>query len=111
MTSPYEVTPHAAKEQLTISKQATLIDVREPVEFALARIEGSELIPMGSIPAELQKLEGLADSGDLLILCHHGVRSLQVTMWLRARGIENCYSIAGGIDRWSREVDPTVTRY
>jgi rhodanese-related sulfurtransferase len=47
----------------------------------------------------------------LLILCHHGVRSLQVTMWLRARGIENCYSVAGGIDRWSREVDESVARY
>jgi rhodanese-related sulfurtransferase len=111
MASPFEITPQAAKEQLNSSKQATLIDVREPVEFALARIEGAELIPMGSIPAELQKLEGLSDSGDLLILCHHGVRSLQVTMWLRARGIENCYSVAGGIDRWSCEVDTSVPRY
>jgi rhodanese-related sulfurtransferase len=111
MTSPYEVTPQAAKEQLTDRKQATLIDVREPVEFALARIDGAELIPMASVPAELQKLEGLADSRDLLILCHHGVRSLQVTMWLRAHGIANCYSVAGGIDRWSREVDATVPQY
>jgi rhodanese-related sulfurtransferase len=111
MASPYEVTPQAAKEQLTDRKQATLIDVREPAECALAGIEGAELIPMGSVPAELQKLEGLADSGDLLILCHHGVRSMQVTMWLRARGIENCYSVAGGIDRWSCEVDPSVPRY
>ncbi len=111
MPSPFEITPQAAKEQLNSSKQATLIDVREPVEFALARIEGAELIPMGSIPAELQKLEGLSDSGDLLILCHHGVRSLQVTMWLRARGIENCFSVAGGIDRWSSEVDPAIPRY
>jgi len=111
MVSPFERTPHAAREQLNSIKQATLIDVREPVEFALARIDGAELIPMGSIPAELQKLEGLSDSGDLLILCHYGVRSLQVTMWLRARGIENCYSVAGGIDRWSCEVDPSVPRY
>jgi rhodanese-related sulfurtransferase len=111
MTSPFEVTPEAANLQVTTGKQATLIDVREPAEFALARIEGAELIPMGSIPAELQKLERLADSADLLILCHHGVRSLQVTAWLRARGIENCYSVAGGIDRWSCEVDPSVPRY
>jgi rhodanese-related sulfurtransferase len=111
MPSGFEVTPQAAKEQLSGSKKATLIDVREPVEFALARIEGAELIPMGSIPAELQKLEGLSDSGDLLILCHHGVRSLQVALWLRARGIENCYSVAGGIDRWSCEVDPAIPRY
>jgi rhodanese-related sulfurtransferase len=111
MASPLEVTPQAAKEQLTLRKEVTLIDVREPLEFALARIEGAELVPMGSVPAELQKLEGLADNGDLLILCHHGVRSLQVTMWLRARGIENCFSVAGGIDRWSVEVDASVPRY
>ena len=111
MASPYEITPQAVKMALTDSKQSILIDVREPAEFALARIEGAELIPMGSIPAELQKLEGLSDSADLLILCHHGVRSLQVTLWLRGKGIENCFSVAGGIDRWSAEIDPSVPRY
>jgi rhodanese-related sulfurtransferase len=111
MGSPYEVTPLAVKARLSDGKKATLIDVREPEECALARVEGAELIPMGSVPAEFQKLERLSDSGDLLILCHHGVRSLQVTMWLRARGIENCYSVEGGIDRWSREVDATVPQY
>ncbi len=111
MLSPFEVTPQAAKESLTATKKATLIDVREPLECALAQIQGAKLIPMASIPAELQTLEGLSDSGDLLILCHHGVRSMQVTMWLRARGIENCYSVAGGIDRWSCEVDQSVPRY
>jgi rhodanese-related sulfurtransferase len=111
MTPPFEVTPQAANEQVSITKQSILVDVREPVEFALARLDGAELIPMASIPSELQKLEGLADSKDLLILCHHGVRSLQVTMWLRARGIDNCYSVAGGIDRWSVEVDQSVPRY
>ena len=111
MGSPYEVTPLAVKARLSDGKKATLIDVREPAECALARVEGAELIPMASVPAEFQKLERLSDSGDLLILCHHGVRSLQVTMWLRARGIENCYSVEGGIDRWSREVDATVPQY
>ena len=111
MTTPYEITPQAVKEMLTDRKQATFVDVREPEEFVLARIEGAELIPMGSVPGELQKLEGLADSGVLLILCHHGVRSMQVVLWLRAQGIENCYSVAGGIDRWSWEVDPNVPRY
>jgi rhodanese-related sulfurtransferase len=111
MNSALEVTPLAANDQLTLRKDGTLIDVREPVEWALARIEGARFIPMGSVAAELQKLEGLADAGDLLVLCHHGVRSLQVAMWLRERGIENCYSVAGGIDRWSCEVDPTIPRY
>jgi rhodanese-related sulfurtransferase len=66
---------------------------------------------MQSIPAEFQTLEGLSDHANLLILCHHGVRSLQVASWLRAHGIENCYSIAGGIDRWSLEVDGSIPRY
>ncbi len=111
MSSPLEVTPQVAKSRLSDRKQAVLVDVREPQEWALAQIEGAELIAMGSVPTEFPKLEGLADSGDLLILCHHGVRSLQVTMWLRERGIENCFSVTGGIDRWSREVDETVPRY
>jgi rhodanese-related sulfurtransferase len=111
MSQSLEVTPEAAKEMLSTTNKATLIDVREPQEWLLSRVEGAELIPMGSVPMELQKLEAWADDRDLLVLCHHGVRSLQVVVWLRARGIENCYSIAGGIDRWSREVDTTVPFY
>jgi rhodanese-related sulfurtransferase len=88
-----------------------LIDVREPEEFALTKIEGSQLVPMQTIPAQLQMLEQMADEKMLLVLCHHGVRSLQVVAWLRQQGIENSYSVAGGIDRWSREVDPGVPRY
>jgi rhodanese-related sulfurtransferase len=66
---------------------------------------------MGSIPGQLQRLEGLADEQTLMVICHHGVRSLQVVSWLRAQGVENCFSVAGGIDRWSIEVDPGVPRY
>jgi len=86
-----------------------LVDVREPFENEVCRIEGSELIPMNSIPANLAAL----DSGDglIIVVCHHGVRSLSVVNWLRNQGVENCQSMAGGIDRWSREVDPGVPRY
>ena len=106
-----EISPHEAEQRLKDTQPAVLIDVREPEEFAAARIEGSHLIPMQSVPAQLQQLEALADESALLILCHHGMRSLQVAAWLRERGIENCYSISGGIDRWSLEVDPSVPRY
>jgi len=88
-----------------------LIDVREPQEFNICRIEGSELMPMNTVPAELQRLESLADAGDIITICHHGVRSLQVTYWLRQQGLENCFSMSGGIDRWSLEIDPSVPRY
>ncbi len=101
----------AAKAKLDADPKTILLDVREPQEYALTRIDGSLLIPMNSIPGELQKLEALADEADILVLCHHGVRSLQVAAWLQARGIENAVSITGGIDRWSVEVDPGVARY
>jgi rhodanese-related sulfurtransferase len=106
-----EITPQQAHERLSALDSATLIDVREPEEVALARIPGAELIPMQSIPAHLQQLEALADDKALLFICHHGVRSLQVAAWIREHGIENCFSITGGIDRWSAELDPTIPRY
>jgi rhodanese-related sulfurtransferase len=111
MAEGFEITPMEARSRLGKSGGAVLIDVREPEEFALARVEGSQLVPMQTIPAELQRLEHLADEDTLLVLCHHGVRSLQVVAWLRQQGIEDCYSVAGGIDRWSREVDASVPRY
>ena len=85
-----------------------LVDVREPWEYDLCRIEGAKLVPMGTIPANLQ----LLDSGeDIICYCHHGQRSLDAAAWLRAQGIENAQSLAGGIDRWSSEIDPAVPRY
>ncbi|MBV9613060.1 MAG: sulfurtransferase [Acidobacteriaceae bacterium] len=110
MADPVELTPQDAS-RLVKAAEAVLIDVREPEEFAVARIDGARLIPMQTVPAELQKLEALADDTKLLVLCHHGVRSLQVASWLRERGVGNSYSISGGIDRWSQEVDPSVPRY
>jgi len=88
-----------------------LIDVREPHEYAQARIEGSSLVPMRSVPAEIQTLEARADEGTLIVYCHHGVRSLNVVNWLREQGLEACQSMAGGIDAWSLTVDPAVPRY
>jgi rhodanese-related sulfurtransferase len=87
------------------------IDVREPVEHALARIEGADLIPMRSVPGELQSLEARAGGSTLIVFCHHGVRSLNVVHWLRDQGVEACQSMAGGIDAWSVTVDPSVPRY
>ncbi len=110
MTEPLEIAPQDAS-RLVKADKAVLIDVREPEEYAVARIDGGRLIPMQSVPGELQKLEGLADESTLLVICHHGVRSLQVVSWLRGQGVENCYSVAGGIDRWSQEIDPAVPRY
>lgn len=87
-----------------------LIDVREPEEFALARIPGAELLPLSQWPA--MATEKLTDSAQpLLLLCHHGVRSGQATAFLVQNGFAEATNIAGGIDAWSREIDRAVPRY
>jgi rhodanese-related sulfurtransferase len=106
---PIELTPQEVQRRLKTGEKLRLIDVREPHEFQLASIEGSELIPMRTVP---QALDSLRQEGSgMVIFCHHGMRSLQVAQWLREQGIEECASMAGGIDRWSREIDPAVPRY
>ncbi len=108
---PLEITPQDVKRRLDAGEKLHLIDVREPQEYALARIEGSELIPMRSVPAALQNIEARADDGAVIVCCHHGVRSLNVVNWLREQGVEACQSMAGGIDAWSLTIDPAVPRY
>ena len=111
MVAPLEVDPQEVKRRLDSGEKLHLIDVREPHEFAQAKIEGATLIPMRSVPGELPDLETRSDEGPLIVYCHHGVRSLNVVHWLREQGIEGCQSMAGGIDAWSLVVDPSVPRY
>lgn len=86
-----------------------IIDVREPWEFATAHIEGSIPMPMGDIPSRAN--QELDPDEPIVVICHAGVRSMNVTMWLRNNGFENVRSLRGGIDAWSREIDPSVPRY
>jgi len=103
-----EITPRQVKARLDRGEKLLLVDVREPHEHALCRIDGALLIPMGTIPANLQKL----DTGeDVICFCHHGMRSLDVANWLRDQGVPSAKSMAGGIDRWSTEIDSRVPRY
>jgi rhodanese-related sulfurtransferase len=111
MELPLEISPQDLRSRQEKGEKIVVIDVREPEEAAVARIRDSRLMPMAGIPAQLQSIEALADENTLAVLCHHGVRSLNVAVWLRQHGIENCCSVIGGIDRWSREIDPTVPRY
>jgi rhodanese-related sulfurtransferase len=106
-----EITPQEIKARLDSGEKLVLIDCRESAEFQLARIEGAELVPMRSVPAELSRLDALADESPIIVYCHHGVRSLNVVNWLREQGVEACQSMAGGIDRWSLEIDSSVPRY
>jgi len=103
----YEVTPEEARAQLAAGK-IVLLDVREPWEWAMARIDGSMHIPMGDIPMRLQELD---PDHSMVVVCHHGVRSLNVTVWLRQQGFEKVQSLRGGLERWSRAVDASGPRY
>ncbi len=103
-----EITPVEVKARLDRGEHIRLVDVREPEEHAICQIAGAELIPMRTIPQHLQDLD---DDRTICVFCHHGVRSLSVVDWLRRQGVENCQSMAGGIDRWSLEIDPGVRRY
>jgi rhodanese-related sulfurtransferase len=104
----YEISAAEAAALLN-EKQARLIDVREPWEFSTAHIECSILMPMGDVPARAH--QELEPDERLVVLCHHGVRSINVTAWLRNQGFEQAQSLRGGIDAWAVEVDPTVKRY
>jgi rhodanese-related sulfurtransferase len=104
----YEISPEDAAALLKESN-ARLLDVREPWEFATARIEGSVAMPMGDVPARAH--QELDPEERLVVLCHHGMRSMNVTVWLRNQGFEQVQSLRGGIEAWSAEVDPNVPRY
>jgi rhodanese-related sulfurtransferase len=104
-----EITPTEVNEQLRSGVPVRLIDVREPEEHAICHIEGATLIPMRTVPQHLSELDD--EGAPLVVFCHHGVRSLSVVDWLRKQGVENCQSMAGGIDRWSLQIDPAVPRY
>ena len=104
----FEISAAEAAELLK-EKNARFIDVREPWEFATAKIEGSELMPMGDVPSRAH--QELDPEERVIVLCHHGVRSLNTTVWLRNQGFEQAQSLRGGIDAWSAEIDPLVPRY
>jgi rhodanese-related sulfurtransferase len=104
----YEISATDAAE-LMRNKQARLIDVRELWEYQTAHIEGSVLMPMGDVPARAH--QELDPDERLVVLCHLGQRSLNVTVWLRNQGFENVQSLRGGIEAWSAQVDPSVARY
>jgi rhodanese-related sulfurtransferase len=103
-----EILPLEVKQRLDKGEKLLLVDVREPQEYAICHIDGSVLIPMGTIPANLQKLD---TDDDVICFCHHGMRSMDGANWLRAQGVKSAKSMSGGIDRWSVEIDPKVPRY
>jgi adenylyltransferase/sulfurtransferase len=103
-----EVAPGEVKVKLARGEKFVFVDVREKWEYDTTHIEGSVLIPLREIPANLARLE---TADEVVLFCHHGMRSLDAAAWLRSQGVTGARSMAGGIDRWSAEIDPNVQRY
>ncbi|HEY4933416.1 MAG TPA: rhodanese-like domain-containing protein [Terriglobales bacterium] len=105
----YEISVAEVKSMQDAGQGFELVDVREPWEYEVAHLAGSKHIPMGDIPARFN--QELDPENHIVVVCHHGVRSMSVTAWLRQQGFEKVQSLRGGIDRWSREIDPSVPLY
>ena len=89
-------------------KKPVLLDVREPWEFALCSLPGSQHIPMHLIP---QRLAELNPDDEMIVICHHGGRSMQAAMFLERQGYSTLFNLMGGVDAWANEVDPKLPRY
>lgn len=108
--SALEIDCRTVKQRLDDKADFLLLDCRESTEYATARIEGSVLIPMSEITDRVQELEAWR-SKPIVVHCHHGGRSLRVTLWLRSQGFTDVLNLTGGIDEWSQQIDSTVPRY
>ncbi len=105
----YELSDTELKSLLDSGADVLLLDVREPWERQTSHIAGSKHIPMGEVPARFY--QELDPESHIVVVCHHGVRSMNVTAWLRQQGFEKVQSLRGGIDRWARAIDPSVPLY
>lgn len=85
-----------------------LLDVREVWEFEYCKIEGSILIPMGKLPAKLGSLDPLSD---IIMICHHGIRSRQMGYYMEQQGFKNITNLDGGVEQWAEDVDTKMKRY
>lgn len=110
MHESIELGPGVVKAQLEAGDDVTLLDCRLSKEKAVAQIDGSLFIPMQELADRLDELDDFMDRR-LVVFCHAGVRSMKVAAFLRERGFEDVWSMAGGIDLWSQAIDETVPRY
>jgi adenylyltransferase/sulfurtransferase len=104
----FEMTPGELANRLARGDELDVIDVREPYEWEIARIPGARLVPLGTLPRAISSLD---PRREIVLHCHHGIRSARGAELLRAAGFTRVWNLAGGIDRWSDEVDSTVRKY
>ena len=102
------VSPTELEHALRENQVPRLVDVRDPWEFDLCRIAGSENIPMGEL---MRRLDSLDKDDTIVVICHHGMRSGQVAAYLDSLGYSNIMNLEGGVDAWSRVVDPAMPQY
>ena len=91
-----------------VEQPPLLLDVREPWEFRICHIDGSLLVPMGSVPSYLQELDA---AREIVVICHHGIRSRQVALYLEQQGFARVINMEGGVAAWARDVDPGMPAY
>jgi rhodanese-related sulfurtransferase len=103
-----EISVQEVNARIARGEKMLLVDVREPREYEICRLPGAKLIPLGTLPSEVNTL---LDAEEVICYCHHGMRSLNAAAWLRQQGVESAKSMAGGIDRWSEQIDTSVPRY
>ena len=107
---PLEIDCRTTKSKLDAGGEFLLVDCREPDEYSTVHIEGVKLLPMSELVDRASELEPFRRH-TLVVHCHHGGRSLRVARWLREQGFLSAQSMAGGIDQWALEIDPTLPRY
>lgn len=107
---PLEVDIRTVDALRSAGEPFLLLDCREPDEYATAHIDGAKLLPMSEMAERMGELSE-RQQDRIVVHCHHGGRSLRVARWLRNQGFHQAQSMAGGIDQWSQEIDPTVPRY
>mgnify|MGYP000261097046 CR=1 FL=1 len=105
-----QVTPSEIAARIQGGDAVFLLDVREPGEHDFVSLPGSLLIPLGELADRFEELSPRADS-EIVVYCHHGIRSARAVGFLRSVGFPKAINLAGGIDRWSLEVDPALPRY
>jgi len=107
LTADQQIPVHDLKRLLDSDEPPTILDVRELSEFRYCNLGGVH-IPLGTLPLRLQELD---PAKHYAVLCHHGNRSYQATMFLLRAGFTHVQNVSGGIDAWSLQVDPSVPRY
>ena len=103
-----EIAPRALADRMEAGVPPALLDVREPYEWAIAHLPDARLVPLDALADAVQTLD---PGAELVVYCHHGIRSAAVVAWLRERGFSRARNLTGGIDRWSRDVDSSTRRY